>query len=121
MQNHATVDIEGFMTKKPVVATTKTGKTVANFSVAVNYGTREEKKANFFNIEAWEKVATIAVKANKGDRVIITGSLKQKTWKTAEGQPRSAIVAVAQEIRIIPKMTVTPAVEAAKKVVTKTK
>ncbi len=73
-----------------------------NFSVAYNerWGTREE--SHFFNIVSWGKQAeTIASYFKKGQRIGITGKLKQERFQDKEGVNRSRVVIVLRDFTFI--------------------
>ena len=69
------VHLSGNLTKDPIISTTKTGKKVAKFTLAVNAG--KDKPANFINVTAWEGSAKYAeVGAQKGTAMIVEGRLE---------------------------------------------
>lgn len=56
----------------------KTGVAVGNFTIAVNEGYGEVKKAYFFNCEIWgNKAIALAENKGKGDKILVNGKLKQ--------------------------------------------
>lgn len=63
------------------------GKTVASFSLATSYGTGENPKTQWHQINAWEKLAEIAQKVlHVGDRVYVEGRIDYTT--SGEGDER---------------------------------
>ena len=72
---------------------------VVNFSVAVyRSGKGEEKKTDWFYIEAWHDLARgVFEHCKKGDKVIIFGSIKYDTYEK-EGIKKSITKLVAREI-----------------------
>ncbi|GAH80072.1 unnamed protein product, partial [marine sediment metagenome] len=76
MHNYASATVEGFVTHPPEIKTTKTGKSVCSFSIAVNHYSNPDSapKVSFIDIETWEKMAEHCSKnITKGKRIIIIG------------------------------------------------
>ena len=90
----------GRMATDPKIHTTTTGKTVCSFRFAVNgYSKTEEKKADFFSMEAWGAQATLIHEhLKKGDRVLICCRAKQKSFVSKDQENRSTTVFVVREI-----------------------
>ncbi len=104
MYNFASATIDGFVTREPVVRKTKTGKTVCNFSLAVNhfYGEKSEPKVSYIDVETWEKVAEICSNhVDKGKRLIVIGYLRQDRWENDEGKVQSRVKVIGNEIRFL--------------------
>lgn len=58
-----------------------------------------QKKASFFDVVLWESLAENAqASLKKGYRVIVTGTLEQRTWETDSGDKRSQVELVADSI-----------------------
>lgn len=79
------VILMGRLTKDPELTYTPTNNTaVCKFGLAVNRQFQkagEEKKADFFNIIAWQKNAEFCSKYfKKGQQVAIVGRLQTRTW-----------------------------------------
>jgi single-strand DNA-binding protein len=97
------VTIIGNLTDDPELRYTPSGAAVANCSVAVNKrvnkdGQWEDKLEGFFEITCWRELAENVSQLHKGTRVIIVGRLQQSTWETQEGQKRSKVQILADEI-----------------------
>ena len=99
------VTIVGNLTRDPELRYTPAGAATCQFGVAVNRvwtdrQTNEKKEAtSFFNVVAWREMAENAGESlAKGSRVIITGRLEQRSWETQEGEKRSVVEIVADEI-----------------------
>lgn len=104
MQNYATATIEGFVTHEPVSKTTKTGKSLCTFSLAVNHYSKKDEppKVSYIDVETWEKIAESCTRnIDKGKRVIIIGSLRQDRWENDEGKSQSRLKIIGNEVRII--------------------
>ncbi|MEO6469447.1 MAG: single-stranded DNA-binding protein, partial [Acidimicrobiia bacterium] len=58
-----------------------------------------EERTSFFNIVAWGDMAeNISDTLTKGARVIVNGRLEQRSWETEQGEKRSVVEVVADEI-----------------------
>jgi single-strand DNA-binding protein len=94
----------GNLTRDPELKYTSGGRAVSTFGIAVNRrwkGQNDEwqEATSFFNVTAWADLGeNIAASLNKGDRVIVTGRLEQRSWETNEGEKRSVVEIVADEI-----------------------
>ena len=81
---------------------TQTGKTVAKFSIAVNRRTSQGQETDFFNITAWNQSADIVAKYfDKGQSICIEGSLRVSKWEDDEGNPRSRIDIIAENVSFV--------------------
>jgi len=103
MSNNVT--LVGNITRDPELRFTPTGQAVANFGLAVNRRwqnrqTQEwEESTSFFDVVCWREMAENASESlAKGSRVIVTGRLDQRSWETQEGEKRSKIEVVADEV-----------------------
>ena len=102
---NSTITIVGNVTRQPEVRYTGSGMCTASFGVAVNRrlppradGSTAEA-VSFFNVVAWQSLAENAAESlNKGNRVVVTGRLEQRSWETPEGDRRSIYELVADEI-----------------------
>lgn len=95
--------IIGRMTKNPEERTTKNGKTVANFSVAVNRR-MDRERTDFFNIVAFGKTAELCVKyLVKGQRVSVRGEMQIDSYTDKNGVKRDTFGIVADEIEFLDK------------------
>ncbi len=99
----STVTIAGTLTRDPELRFTTGGRGVASFGVAVNrrYQQNNEwvEQTSFFNVTAWGSLGENAsASLSKGARVIVTGRLEQRSYETKEGEKRSIVEIVADEI-----------------------
>ena len=99
------VTLVGNVTRDPELRYTPSGQTVAQFGVAVNRRwqnrqTQEwEEQVSFFDVKAWAGLAeNIAESIQRGTRVIVTGRLEQRSWETDNGEKRSKVEVVADEV-----------------------
>jgi len=105
MANDNTVTLVGNVTRDPELRYTPSGQTVATFGLAVNRRwqnrqTQEwEEQVSFFDVKSWAGLAeNVAESVAKGTRVIVTGRLEQRSWETDNGDKRSKVEVVADEI-----------------------
>ena len=70
---------------------------VTNFTVAVTERRKHgdvwvDGETTFYRCTAWRELAEHAAESlEKGDRVIVTGRLRQRSWETESGERRSSI------------------------------
>lgn len=97
----------GRLTRDPELRYTPSGTAVADFGLAVNrvYKTAEgEKKeaVTFVDITVWAKRAEICAEyLSKGRQVFIEGRLELDAWETPEGQKRSKLKIVAEDVQFL--------------------
>lgn len=90
------VFLTGRLTADAELRTTTSGKSVTTFSLAVNDGFGEKKKAYFFNVVVWGKGAeAVANYTHKGSKVAVTGKLTSRSYDDKNGNKRTAIEVVA--------------------------
>lgn len=83
-----TVALVGRVTKDIEVRKTQNGKSVAQFTLAVNRRGKDNG-ADFIPCVAWEKAAdTLSMYVHKGDRVGIAGSISTRNYTDNSGQKR---------------------------------
>jgi|TARA_R110002167_G_scaffold259287_1_gene465819 single-strand DNA-binding protein len=85
------INLKGNLTKDPTYKEVNNTK-VLNFRVAVNEKVGKDKEeTTFIDVEGWGSHADYAenVSLVKGDRVIIEGRLRQKSWSDGSGQKRT--------------------------------
>ena len=99
------VTLVGNLTRDPELRYTPAGAATCQFGLAVNRRwqnrqTQEwEEATSFFNVVAWREMAENAGESlTKGSRVIVTGRLEQRSWETPDGEKRSVVEVVADEI-----------------------
>jgi single-strand DNA-binding protein len=99
------VTVIGNVTRDPELRFTPTGQAVANFGLAVNrrWQNRQtsewEEAVSFFDITCWAQLGeNVSESFTKGSRVIVTGRLDQRSWETQDGDKRSKVEIVADEV-----------------------
>jgi len=100
-----TVTLVGNVTRDPELRYTPSGQAVATFGLAVNrrWQNRQtqdwEEQVSFFDIKCWAQMAeNVGESVQKGTRVLVTGRLEQRSWETDNGDKRSKVEVVADEI-----------------------
>jgi single-strand DNA-binding protein len=99
-----TTILYGNLTDDPELLFTPTGAAVAHLRVAVTPRVKDgndwkDGDTSFFRVNAWRQLAEhTADSLSKGDRVIVVGRLKARTWETPEGERRSVTEIEADEI-----------------------
>jgi single-strand DNA-binding protein len=98
------VTITGNLTSDPELKLTPNGAAVANFRVAVTSRVRDgegwrDGDTSFYRVTAWRDLATnLTESLGKGDRVLIVGQLRMRSWETPEGEQRSVVEVTAEEV-----------------------
>ena len=100
-----TVTLVGNITRDPELRFTSSGQAVASFGLAVNRRwqnrqTQEwEEATSFFDVTCWREMAeNVSESLQKGARVVVTGRLDQRSWETQDGDRRSKVEVVADEV-----------------------
>ena len=100
-----TVVLVGNVTRDPELRFTPTGQATTSFGIAVNRRwqnrqTQEwEEQVSFFDVVCWREMAeNVGESLARGSRVIVTGRLEQRSWETPDGDKRSRIELIADEI-----------------------
>lgn len=94
------VILMGRMTSDPELKNTPNGKTVTQFSVAVNRKYSKDNQADFIECVAFEKTAEfIAQYMRKGSAIIICGRLQVDSWKDKEGASRKTTRVMVDEVQ----------------------
>lgn len=99
----------GRLTRDPEIRyTTGENKTaVASFSIAVDR--RGKQESDFFNCTAWGKTAEHMEKYwRKGMKAAIVGRLEAENWTGKDGQKRTSVKIVAEEIEFCEKKEKAP-------------
>lgn len=102
------VTITGNLTRDPEVKQTGGGMSVMKLGVAVNdrrknQQTQEwEDVPNFIDCTMFgDRAAKVAQYLAKGSKVAISGRLRQETWETQDGQKRSRVGVVVDDIEFM--------------------
>ena len=80
------VSIEGNLVATPEIRQTPSGKSVTTITIAHNTrvnvdGQWKDGNVSYFDVVCWEALAeNIGASFQKGDRLVVTGSLSQRSW-----------------------------------------
>ena len=101
----STVTVVGNLTRDPEIRYTAGGAAKASFGMAVsrrwqNRQSNEwEEQTSFFDVKCWAQMAeNVGESLHRGARVIVNGRLEQRSWETENGDKRSKVEVVADEI-----------------------
>jgi len=99
------VILVGRLVADPDLRYTPAGIPVANFRIAVDRPFKNaagERDTDFFNVVAWRGSAEFAANyLGKGRLVGIDGRLQLRQWETPEGQKRSTVDVVAEQVQAL--------------------
>ncbi|SHT53886.1 single-stranded DNA-binding protein [Mycobacteroides abscessus subsp. abscessus] len=106
MAGETPITVVGNLTADPELRFTPNGAAVANFTVASTPRTYDKQSqqwvdgdALFLRCNIWREPAeNVAESLKKGDRVMVTGVLKQRSFENREGEKRSVIEVDAEEV-----------------------
>ena len=100
------VIIIGRLVRDPEIRYTQNGTAVANFSLASNrtyvQGGERKEMASFFSCVAWTKLGELIVQyCKKGHRIGIEGRLQQRSWEDQNGNKRSTVEIVVENVQFL--------------------
>src|SRR5690554_5525175 len=96
-----TVSLIGRLGQDPKLRYTPNGTAVATCSIAVPRR-RNRDEIDWFDLTFWGKTAEIASQhLTKGRQIGVTGRLLQERWETQEGEKRSRVVVVVDELTFV--------------------
>lgn len=101
------VILMGNLTRDPEIRYNPNGTPVANFSIALNrkykQGDEFREEVSYIDIVVFGKQAeNCGQYLNKGSGILVEGRLQQRRWET-DGQKRSKVEVVADNVRFMPK------------------
>src|SRR4029434_6388432 len=100
--NHTT--IVGNLVDDPELRFTNTGTAIANMRVAVTQRIQQDGEwrdgdTSYLRVNVWRSQAEhLADSLAKGDRVMVTGRLRQRSWETPEGEKRAGAEIEARDV-----------------------
>lgn len=104
------VILMGNLTRDPELKFTTAGKPVATFGIAVNrvpYTNEQGERVegvDFFNVVVFARQAeTTHQYLKKGSGVAVDGQLRYRSWQTDDGQKRSVVEVLAQNVQFLPR------------------
>lgn len=99
------IQLIGNLGRDPEMRFTPSGKPVTEFSLAVNRRRRGENDAeetDWFRVICWDRLAEIADQfLTRGTKVFVEGRLQIRRYTSNEGQERTAIEVVANDLLIL--------------------
>lgn len=102
------VIVSGNLTREPEVRTTASGNPVMGFGIAVNDRRKNsqtgewEDYPNFIDCTMFgARAQSVSRFLSKGSKVAIEGKLRWSQWETNEGQKRSKIEIIVDEIEFL--------------------
>ena len=97
------VVLVGRLTRDPELRTTTTGKSVCDFSIAVQKRMKPQDgspDADFFRVNAWEKTAEyVSNYLTKGRLVAVDGRLQSRKYTASDGTNREVVEIVADSVQ----------------------
>ncbi len=98
------VTLVGNLVDDPELRFTPSGVALAKIRFAVNRRWRDrnqewQEETSFFTGTCWAEMAeSVAESLQKGNRVIVSGRLEQRSWETQDGDKRSVVEVRVDEI-----------------------
>lgn len=118
------VNITGNLTRDPELRATAGGTQILAFGVAVNDRRRNQQTGEWEDVPNFVDCIVFGSRAeavsrfiSKGSKVAIEGKLRYSSWETKEGQRRSKLEVIVDEIDFLSRQgqqVTSPAAEAAK-------
>ena len=95
-----TVTVVGNVTRDPELRFAQSGMAIAQFGVAWNRRRQDqEDEVSFFDVTCFRQLAeNVAESVRKGARVVIYGTLQQRSWETDSGDRRSKVEILADDV-----------------------
>lgn len=97
------VVLVGRLTRDPELRTTTTGKSVVDFSIAVQKRIKPQDgspDADFFRVNAWGSTAEyVANYLSKGRLVAVDGRLQSRKYQASDGTNREVVEVVADNVQ----------------------
>jgi single-strand DNA-binding protein len=98
----------GHLGTDPEIQTTKTGKTVTHFRLAVNSrqaseeGSGTSEETLWLTVSAWERLAEICSKyLHKGDRAMVAGRLSLREYTGKDGTSHTAAELTLSDLEML--------------------
>lgn len=104
MANETLITIVGNLVETPELRYTPSGAAVTNFTIAstpriFREGEWVDGESLFMRCNIWRQAAEhMTASLKRGDRVIVTGRLQQRSYETREGEKRSTMEVFVDEI-----------------------
>ena len=102
------VNISGNLTRDPELRSTAGGTQILSFGVAVNDRRRNQQTGEWDDVPTFVDCVVFGQRAealsrflSKGSKVAIEGKLRFSSWETKEGQRRSKLEVVVDEVEFL--------------------
>ena len=94
--------LAGNLTKDVELRYTQQGMAIANFSIAVNKGKKDNQKTFFANCVAFKETAeNLSKYVVKGNNIYVEGEIETQEWTDKEGNKKSKDVIVCNVVKYI--------------------
>ncbi len=96
--------ITGNITANAEVRHTPSGTAVCNFTVAVNHGTQEKPRTDYFECSIWGKRAESKLPEylTKGQKVLVEGIVGARAYMPKEGnEPKAVLTLMVNDIELM--------------------
>lgn len=98
--------LAGNLVRDPELRYIPSGTAVASFSLAVNRRYRQDgelkEEVSYIDVVAYGKVGeTVGNYLKKGRSVLVEGRIQQRRWETQEGEKRSKVEVVANNVQFL--------------------
>ena len=106
-----TITIMGRLTDDPVARdylVDEQKKVAVSFSLAV---AETSKKTSFIPCVYYGEAETLQAHVEKGDRLVVSGRLSQRTYETLEGKKRSILEVIVRDFNFVEPKKEEPVVE----------
>lgn len=105
MASNNNVSLIGRLTKEPELNKTNQGKSIINFTLAVDSYKKDadgNKKAYFIFCTAWNKIAeNIASFTHKGDMIAVSGFIESESYVDQAGNNRNSFKVQCQDMTLL--------------------
>lgn len=102
------IQLIGRVGSKPELRTTKAGRPVANFNIAVSAGkdANGEYVSKWYPVTCWDGRAELAVKiVEKGDLLLIEGSPEISQWENKSGEQQTELMVHCKYLQLLARST----------------
>ena len=95
-----TVTVVGNVTRDPELRFAQSGMAIAQFGLAWNRRRQDqEDEVSFFDVTCFRQLAeNVAESLKKGARVVVYGTLQQRSWENDQGDRRSKVEILADDV-----------------------
>lgn len=96
------VVLVGRLTKDPELKKTQTGKSLVNFTVAVNRRYGQQEQTDFINCVTWEKSAEyLSQYAKKGAMISVEGRISSRSYDDNSGKKVYVTEVISENLQIL--------------------